>query len=144
MSTPFPSAKDIERRWWTVDADGQVLGRLATEVARLLMGKHKPSYTPFLDVGDHVVIINADKIVLTGNKLDAKKYYRYSGYPRWSQRDQRHADARGASRADRGIRGEGACCPRTPSGGRCTASCASTPATTIPHAAQQPEPYEAS
>ena len=81
MSTPFPSAKDIERRWWTVDADGQVLGRLATEVARLLMGKHKPSYTPFLDVGDHVVIVNADKIVLTGNKFDAKKYYRYSGYP---------------------------------------------------------------
>lgn len=81
MSTPFPSAKDIQRRWWTVDADGQILGRLATSVARLLMGKHKPIYTPFLDVGDHVVIINAEKIVLTGNKLDAKKYYRYSGYP---------------------------------------------------------------
>lgn len=81
MSTPFPSAKDIQRRWWTVDADGQILGRLATSVARLLMGKHKPTYTPFLDVGDHVVIINAEKIVLTGNKLDAKKYYRYSGYP---------------------------------------------------------------
>ncbi len=81
MSTPFPSAKDIERRWWTVDADGQILGRMATTVARLLMGKHKPIYTPFLDVGDHVVIINAEKIVLTGNKFDAKKYYRYSGYP---------------------------------------------------------------
>ena len=81
MSTPFPSAKDIERRWWTVDADGRILGRLATSVARLLMGKHKPTYTPFLDVGDHVVIINAEKIALTGNKLEAKKYYSYSGYP---------------------------------------------------------------
>jgi large subunit ribosomal protein L13 len=81
MSTPFPSAKSIERRWWTVDAEGRILGRLATSVATLLMGKHKPTYTPFLDVGDHVVIFNAEKIVLTGNKLDAKKYYRYSGYP---------------------------------------------------------------
>ena len=81
MSTPFPSAKKIERQWWTVDAEGQVLGRMATSVARLLMGKHKPIFTPFLDVGDHVVIINAEKIVLTGNKIDAKKYYRYSGYP---------------------------------------------------------------
>jgi large subunit ribosomal protein L13 len=81
MSTPFPSAKSIERRWWTVDAEGRILGRRATSVATLLMGKHKPTYTPFLDVGDHVVIFNAEKIVLTGNKLDAKKYYRYSGYP---------------------------------------------------------------
>lgn len=81
MSTPFPSARDIERRWWTIDAEGLVLGRLATQAARLLMGKHKPSYTPFLDTGDHVVVVNADKIVLTGNKLENKKYYRYSGYP---------------------------------------------------------------
>ena len=81
MSTPFPSAKDVRRRWWTLDAEGQVLGRLATEAARLLMGKHKPSYTPFLDSGDHVIIVNAEKVVLTGNKLDDKKYYRHSGYP---------------------------------------------------------------
>ncbi|HJO03922.1 MAG TPA: 50S ribosomal protein L13 [Acidobacteriota bacterium] len=81
MSTPYPSAKDIERRWWSVDAEGQVLGRLATTIARLLMGKHKAIYTPFLDCGDHVVVVNAEKIALTGNKLDDKKYYRYSGYP---------------------------------------------------------------
>lgn len=81
MSTPFPSASDIERRWWTLDAEGQVVGRLASEAARLLMGKHKPMYTPFLDCGDHVVVVNADKIVLTGNKLDDKVYYRHSGYP---------------------------------------------------------------
>lgn len=81
MSTPFPSAKEIEHRWWTLDAEGQVLGRLATKVARILMGKHKPGYTPFLDTGDHVVIVNAEKIVLTGTKAADKKYYRYSGYP---------------------------------------------------------------
>lgn len=81
MSTPFPSASQIERRWWTLDAEGQVLGRLASEVARLLMGKHKPEYTPFLDCGDHVIVVNADKVVLTGNKLDDKIYYRHSGYP---------------------------------------------------------------
>jgi len=81
MSTPFPSAKDIERNWWTLDADGQVVGRLATRVARLLMGKHKPGYTPFLDTGDHVVIVNAEKVVLTGNKAEEKKYRTHSGYP---------------------------------------------------------------
>ena len=81
MSTPFPSAKEIERRWWIVDAEGQVLGRMATTVARLLMGKHKPSFTPFLDVGDHVIVVNAAKVAMTGNKVEEKKYYRYSGFP---------------------------------------------------------------
>ena len=81
MSTPFPSEKTISREWHVIDAEGQVLGRLATRVAMLLMGKHKPLYTPFLDVGDHVVIVNADKIVLTGNKMDDKIYYRHTGYP---------------------------------------------------------------
>ncbi len=81
MSTPFPSKKSIERNWHVIDAEGQVLGRLATRVATLLMGKHKPGYTPFLDCGDHVVIVNAEKIVLTGSKMDDKMYYRHSGYP---------------------------------------------------------------
>ena len=81
MSTPFPSKKSIERNWHVIDAEGQVLGRLATRVATLLMGKHKPGYTPFLDCGDHVVIVNAEKIVLTGAKMDDKMYYRHSGYP---------------------------------------------------------------
>ena len=81
MSTPFPSAKDIERRWWILDAEGQVLGRLATTAATLLMGKHKPIFTQFLDCGDHVVVVNAEKVKLTGAKVADKKYYRYSGYP---------------------------------------------------------------
>ncbi|MFQ5742230.1 MAG: 50S ribosomal protein L13 [Acidobacteriota bacterium] len=81
MSTPFPSSKKIERSWHLVDAEGQVLGRLASTVARLLMGKHKPIFTPFLDCGDHVVVVNADKVVLTGEKMKDKWYRRHTGYP---------------------------------------------------------------
>jgi large subunit ribosomal protein L13 len=69
------------RQWYVVDADGQVLGRLAARVARLLIGKDKPNFTPHLDCGDHVVVINAERIRLTGNKLEQKVYYRHSGYP---------------------------------------------------------------
>lgn len=81
MSTPFPSAKRIERAWHLLDATDVVLGRLASRAAALLMGKHKPIYTPFLDTGDHVVIINADKVRLTGEKEEKKIYRRHSGYP---------------------------------------------------------------
>lgn len=71
----------IERRWWVVDAQGMTLGRLASKVAPILRGKHKPYFTPHLDTGDYVIIINADKIHVTGKRLDQKKYYRHSGYP---------------------------------------------------------------
>jgi len=81
MNTIFPSAKDLKPVWHVVDADGQALGRLATRVATLLMGKHKASYTPFLDTGDFVVVINAAKVKLTGNKEEQKMYRRHSGYP---------------------------------------------------------------
>ena len=81
MNTQFPSKGEIARQWHVLDAEGQVLGRLATRAARLLMGKHKPSYTPFLDTGDHVVVINAAKIRLTGRKDDQKIYRRHTGYP---------------------------------------------------------------
>jgi len=77
--TPKPS--DIEREWFVVDAEGLVLGRMATEVASILRGKHKPIFAPHTDTGDHVIVINADKVVLTGNKLTDKKVYRHSGYP---------------------------------------------------------------
>ena len=81
MKTFMPKAEAIERKWYVVDADGLVLGRLASQVATILRGKHKPVYTPFMDMGDHVIIINAGKTVLTGRKLDEKIYYRHSGYP---------------------------------------------------------------
>jgi large subunit ribosomal protein L13 len=81
MKTYVPKKDEITRAWWLVDADGLVLGRLATEVAHRLRGKHKATYSPFIDGGDHVVVVNAEKIALTGRKLDEKKYYRHSGYP---------------------------------------------------------------
>ncbi|MBC7240872.1 MAG: 50S ribosomal protein L13 [Anaerolineae bacterium] len=73
--------KDIQREWYVVDAAGKTLGRLATEIAKILRGKHKPYYTPHMDCGDYVIVINADKIRVTGRKLDQKMYYWHSGYP---------------------------------------------------------------
>ena len=81
MSTVFPSQNNMQRTWYVLDAQDVVLGRLATKVSMMLMGKHKPTYTPFLDTGDHVVVVNADKVRLTGHKEDDKLYRRHSGYP---------------------------------------------------------------
>ena len=81
MRTYSTKVSDIERKWHVIDASGKTLGRLATEAAVLLKGKHKPMYTPHLDVGDYVVIVNADKIEVTGKKLTQKIYYRHSNYP---------------------------------------------------------------
>ncbi|MGB1505103.1 MAG: 50S ribosomal protein L13 [Acidimicrobiales bacterium] len=81
MSTYTPKASEIQRSWHVVDAQGMVLGRLATEVANVLRGKHKATYTPNIDMGDHVVIVNADKVVLTSGKAERKFVHRHSGYP---------------------------------------------------------------
>jgi len=81
MSTYFPSGGDIARKWYVVDATGHTLGRLAARVARILIGKENPRYTPFIDMGDHVVVINAGKVRLTGLKAEKKVYHRYTGYP---------------------------------------------------------------
>lgn len=80
MKTHTPKADEIQRQWWVVDAANKPLGRLATELARILRGKHKPIYTPHLDTGDFVVILNAEKVLLTGGKADKKEYFRHSGY----------------------------------------------------------------
>ena len=80
MKTFVPKKSDIKRDWYIVDAAGKPVGRIATEIAIVLRGKNKPTFTPHLDTGDGVIVINADKIVLTGNKWAAKKYFRYSGY----------------------------------------------------------------
>lgn len=80
MPTPMPKENEIERKWYVVDADGKVLGRLATRIATILRGKHKPLFTPHLDVGDHVVVLNAEKIHLTGRKLQNKQYRWHTGY----------------------------------------------------------------
>ena len=80
MSTPMPKENEIERKWFVVDAEGKVLGRLATRVATILRGKHKPLFAPHLDVGDHVVVLNAEKVHLTGRKLQNKQYRWHTGY----------------------------------------------------------------
>ncbi len=81
MSTYFPTEGEIVRKWYVVDANGQTLGRLASHVARILMGKENPQYTPFLDTGDHVIVINAEKVRTTGLKAEQKQYHHYTGYP---------------------------------------------------------------
>ena len=81
MRTYTPKVSEIQRSWYVVDAEGMVLGRLATEVATILRGKHKPTYTPHIDTGDHVIVINADKVVLTSNMGDKLFVHRHSGYP---------------------------------------------------------------
>jgi large subunit ribosomal protein L13 len=81
MKTWNAKAGEIERHWYVVDAEGKTLGRLATRIADTLRGKDKPQYTPHVDTGDFVVVVNAEKVLVTGNKLDQKRYYRHSGYP---------------------------------------------------------------
>jgi len=81
MNTFVAKPHEVEKKWYIVDAEGQTLGRLASEVAKILRGKHKPIFTPHVDTGDHVIIINAEKVELTGKKWDQKMYYRHSGYP---------------------------------------------------------------
>ena len=81
MSTYIPRSGDIERKWHVVDASGQTVGRLASRVARILSGKDNPKYTPFIDTGDHVIVINAKDVKLTGMKSESKKYYHYTGFP---------------------------------------------------------------
>ena len=80
MKSYIAKPAEVERKWYVIDAEGQTLGRLATKVATILRGKHKPTYTPHVDTGDHVIIINADKVVLTGKKLDQKKFRWHTGY----------------------------------------------------------------
>ena len=140
MSTRFPSKKTLNREWHVIDAQGQVLGRLATRIATVLMGKHKPGYTPFLDCGDHVVVVNADKIVLTGNKMNDKMYYRYSGYPGGikearARRVMRENPTRILESAVRGM------VPKTTLGRQMFSKLRVYAGPEHPHEAQQPQPY---
>ena len=107
MRTYVPSAGQVARKWFVVDAEGRVLGRLAVRVARILMGKHKPEYTTFMDTGDHVVVINAAKVRLTGQKLEKKMYRHHTGYPGGLVEQQaRHLLARRPTRmVEKAIRG---------------------------------------
>lgn len=96
--TYSPRAAEIERRWYVVDASGKTLGRLASQIAQILRGKHKPGYSPHMDMGDHIVVINAEKVRVTGRKAEQKVYHRHTGYPggirttRYSQLMQKHPE----------------------------------------------------
>lgn len=81
MRTYLPKVKEVEKNWYLVDAEGKTLGRMATQIASIMRGKHKPTFTPYMDMGDNVIVVNAEKVQLTGRKADQKVYYRHSGYP---------------------------------------------------------------
>ncbi len=139
MSTYFPSSHDITRKWFVIDASGKTLGRLATEAASTLSGKKNPKYTPFIDMGDHVVVVNAEKIVLTGLKSQQKVYRRYTGFPGGLREESfvRLMARRPEKVVEDAIKGmlpksSRACCPRAKWAARWRPSLRSTGATSIP------------
>ena len=139
MRTYSPKANEIERAWHVIDADGLVLGRVATEVARILRGKHKPIFAPHLDTGDFVIIVNADKIVLTAGKADTKLVRRHTGYP-GGLKSRTYGDLLAARPAD-AIRGTvRGMLPKNRLGRQLINKLKVYPGPTHPHAAQQPKP----
>ena len=141
MKTYTAKAQDVERKWYVVDAQGKTLGRLATQIATILRGKHKPIFTPHVDCGDFVIVINAEKVVVTGQKLDQKKYYRHSGYPgglsEITLRDQlKKFPERAIEAAVKGM------LPKNKLGRQMFKKLKVYAGPNHPHAAQQPEPLE--
>lgn len=139
MKTFSPKASEIERSWYLVDASGVVLGRLASEVAQILRGKHKPIYAPHLDMGDHVVVINAAGVRVTGDKAQTKTYYRHSGYPGGLREDRlerllRERPERAVEEAVRGM------LPKTRLGRQMFTKLKVYRGPDHPHASQRPEP----
>jgi len=141
MKTFSPKAAEIRRDWYLVDADGKTLGRLATELARRLRGKHKPQYTPHMDMGDHIVVINAEKIRVTGRKLKDKMYHRHTGYVGNLKSESleqllQRAPERVLQQAVKGM------LPRNPLGRQMLSKLRVVRGTDHPHQAQQPLPLE--
>ncbi len=139
MRTFTPSGKDIPREWYVVDADGMTLGRLATRVASVLRGKHKPTFTPNLDMGDFVIVVNADRVVLTGDKAGAKTYHSHSGFPGGLRsvpflRQMQRSSAQVVETAVRGM------LPKNSLGRTMLGKLKVYPGPDHPHAAQQPKP----
>jgi large subunit ribosomal protein L13 len=133
--------EDIQREWYVVDASGRTLGRLATEIARVLRGKHKPTYSPSVDVGDFVVVVNAEKVYVTGRKLDRKIYYRHTGYPgglkeRTLREQLRRRPTRVIELAVRGM------LPRNRLGRKMYRKLKVYAGASHPHAAQMPKPLD--
>ena len=141
MATYTPKASEIERAWHVVDADGLVLGRLCTEVARVLRGKHKPTFAPHIDTGDHVIIVNADKVIMSGDKATSKQLYRHSGYPGGikSESFAKMLQRKPADAVRRTIRGM---LPKGPLGRQQMTKLKVYAGPDHPHQAQNPQPYE--
>lgn len=141
MKTYTPKASEIQRDWFVVDADGMTLGRMATEVARILRGKHKPTFAPHMDMGDHVIVVNADKVVLTSNKADRKMVHRHSGYPGGlhSETYAAYMDRRPAEAVRRSIVGM---LPKNRLGRQQARKLKIYAGATHPHAAQKPKVLE--
>lgn len=141
MSTYFPSSHDISRKWFVVDASGKTLGRLATEAARVLSGKNSPKYTPFMDMGDHLIVINAEKIRLTGLKSQQKVYRRYTGFPGGLREESfvRLLQRKPEKIVEEAIKGM---LPKTKLGRKMASKLNVYKGDQHPHAAQQPQPLE--
>ncbi|MFP5321746.1 MAG: 50S ribosomal protein L13 [Acidimicrobiia bacterium] len=141
MRTYSPKASEITREWWVIDAEGMVLGRLATEVARVLRGKHKPMFVPHMDVGDHVIVVNADKVVLTSDKADKKQVWRHSGFPGGikSMTYREALDRKPAEAVRRTIKGM---LPKNRLGAQQLTKLKVYAGPEHPHQAQQPKPLE--
>jgi large subunit ribosomal protein L13 len=141
MKTYTPKANEIEREWHVVDAEGVILGRLATEVASILRGKHKPTFSPHVDTGDHVIIVNADKVVLSHNKAEAKRIYRHSGYP-GGIKSESYANLLARKPADAVRRTVRGMLPKGSLGRQQLTKLKVYAGSDHPHAAQAPKPFE--
>ncbi len=133
--------EDIQRDWYVVDASGRTLGRLASEVAQVVRGKHKPTYSPSIDVGDYVIVVNADKVRVTGRKLDQKMYYRHSGYPGGLKQKslRRMLEEHPTQVIEHAVRGM---LPKNRLGRKMIKKLKVYAGSSHPHQAQQPEPLE--
>jgi large subunit ribosomal protein L13 len=138
MSTYFPKEGEIARKWYVVDASGQTLGRLATRVARILSGKNSSKYTPFIDTGDHVIVINVEKLRVTGMKAEEKMYHRYTGYPGGlrSETFRKKFDRKPESVVEQAVRGM---LPKTKMGRAMASKLKVYRGDKHPHLAQKPE-----
>jgi large subunit ribosomal protein L13 len=141
MKTVSTRPQDVDRTWFVVDAEDKTLGRLATEIAHRLRGKHKPEYTPHVDTGDYIVVVNAEKVRVTGNKFNDKMYYRHSGFPggikemNFKDMQDRHPE-RIVEKAVKGM------LPKNPLGRAMFKKLKVYSGAEHPHAAQQPQPLE--
>jgi large subunit ribosomal protein L13 len=143
MRTYTPKANEITRQWYVVDANGLVLGRMCTEVARVLRGKHKPTFAPHVDTGDHVIVVNAAKVVLTANKGDRELVWRHSGYP-GGIKSQRYGDLLARKPEEMIRRTVKGMLPKGPLGRQMLNKLKVYAGLDHPHAAQTPEPLDLS